>query len=382
MVFRIICVYLPKETIEEIRYMKRLLLSSLMGLMMLGAMAQGGKFTLTGKVTGLGPMVVYIVLDTGGNEDTKIAQVVDGQLDFSHDMKQVGWLMVYSNGRSLMLPAIPGEAITVSGDIDNYTVDGSDLYKEYNEFLATALPLVAARSQFDYKQACRDQAAGKTSEQVFEQYQHLMYETSRPVADAVQDFVRKHPDHESSMMVLNFLDYAEDLDKARGLISEQVLDGRMNPYFEFPLERVTQRGASHPLIGNPAPDFNLQDIDGKELSLGSLRGKWVLLDFWSSTCANSTSQFPALKEFYAKYKDHVEVLGVDCEDDEADWKAAVSKYGLPWLNVLGCFDGPDSPVTLYHETATPAYFLIAPSGKVAMKGELGEFMYLFGILFE
>lgn len=382
MVFRIICVYLPKETIEEIRYMKRLLLSSLMGLMMLGAMAQGGKFTLTGKVTGLGPMVVYIVLDTGGNEDTKIAQVVDGQLDFSHDMKQVGWLMVYSNGRSLMLPAIPGEAITVSGDIDNYTVDGSDLYKEYNEFLATALPLVAARSQFDYKQACRDQAAGKTSEQVFEQYQHLMYETSRPVADAVQDFVRKHPDHESSMMVLNFLDYAEDLDKARGLISEQVLDGRMNPYFEFPLERVTQRGASHPLIGNPAPDFNLQDIDGKELSLGSLRGKWVLLDFWSSTCANSTSQFPALKELYAKYKDHVEVLGVDCEDDEADWKAAVSKYGLPWLNVLGCFDGPDSPVTLYHETATPAYFLIAPSGKVAMKGELGEFMYLFGILFE
>lgn len=362
--------------------MKRLLLSSLMGLMMLGAMAQGGKFTLTGKVTGLGPMVVYIVLDTGGNEDTKIAQVVDGQLDFSHDMKQVGWLMVYSNGRTLMLPAIPGEAITVSGDFDNYTVDGSDLYKEYNEFLATALPLVAARSQFDYKQACRDQAAGKTSEQVFEQYQRLMYETSRPVADAVQDFVRKHSDHESSMMVLNFLDYAEDLDKARGLISEQVLDGRMNPYFEFPLERVTQRGASHPLIGNPAPDFNMQDIDGKELSLGSLRGKWVLLDFWSSTCANSTSQFPALKELHAKYKDHVEVLGVDCEDDEADWKAAVSKYGLPWLNVLGCFDGPDSPVTLYHETATPAYFLIAPSGKVAMKGELGEFMYLFGILFE
>ena len=92
---------------------------------------------------------------------------------------------------------------------------------------------------------------------------------------------------------------------------------------------------------------------------------------------------PVLKELYANYKDHVEILGVDCEDEETDWQAAVSEYQLPWLNVLGNFDGDDSPVNLYHKTATPAYVLITPSGRVAMALSSAEdARYMCKLLFE
>ena len=363
--------------------MKKLLLTILVGLVALGVMAQESKFTLTGTVKGLS-MAYHVLTDAKGDTSSDGMLFFNaGKVDLSFDVEEVGWLMLVASGRVVLLPAVPGEAVTINGDFDNYTLDGSALYKEYNEFVTTARPLLAASSKYDFKQACKDEIAGMTSEQVFDLYQRKMRENSQPVTDAVMDFVSRHADHESSMMVLNFLNYAEDMEKARELISETVFNGRMRPLYEGPMERVTSFGASYPLNGKPAPDFKLKSIDGGELSLSSLRGKWVLLDFWSSTCDNALDQMPALKELYANYKNHVEVLGVDCEDEETDWQAAVSEYQLPWLNVLGSFDGDDSPVNLYHETATPAYVLITPSGRVAMALSSAEdAKYMCKLLFE
>ena len=362
--------------------MKQLLLSILAGMMALGAVAQEGKFTLSGTVKDLN-MAYHVLTDTKGESSSDGMLFFNGgKVDLSFDMKEVGWLMLVASGRVIMLPAVPGEAVTIDGDIDNYSLGSSELYKVYNEFLTTARPLQLASSKYDFKQACRDEIVGMTSEQVFDLYQSKMRENSQPFTDAVMNFVGQHADHESSMMVLNFLSYAEDIEKARGLISERVFNGRMKPFYEGPLEHAKRFGASYPLNGKPAPDFKLTSVDGEELSLSSLRGKWVLLDFWSSTCGNSLVQMPALKELYAMYKDHVEVLGVDCDDEEADWLSVVSEYQLPWLNVLASLDGDDSPVNLYDETATPAYFLITQSGKVAMRGSLDTFSYIFKILFE
>ena len=357
----------------------------LAGLMALGAMAQGGKFVLAGEVKGQGRMAFYALTDAwGGVISNDMVFVTDDKVDFSFDMEDVGWLMVFNGNRMLyMLPAVPGEAVTIEGDIDNYTVDGSPLYRDYNEVLTVTRPLLEASWKYDFKQACQDEIAGKPSEEVFDLYLSKLRENFQPVTDAVLTFIGDHPGHESCMMLLNWLNYAEDIERAGEIIGKQVLDGRMNPYYEVALERVTKRGASNPLLNKPAPDFTLMDINGKPLALNSLRGKWVLLDFWASTCGPATSQLPALQEIYAKYQDFMEIVGVDCEDDEEDWKEAVAEFGLPWRNVTGDLAGPQSLVNLYGETATPAYFLIAPSGKVAMKsGTVEDFREIFKILFE
>jgi thiol-disulfide isomerase/thioredoxin len=363
---------------------RKSLLFVLVGLLSLCAAGQDGKFTVTGKLKGQGNWANYYLTNMQNEVlSTKTTLVKDDKVDFSFDLEEMGWFSIYTGNRQLYFPAIPGETITINGDIDNYTVDGSSLYREYNENLTAIRPLLQEIWKYDFKQECQGEIAGKSSEEVFDSYQSKLRENYKPVTEAVLSFIRRYADHESSMMVLDYLNNVEDIERAGDIISEQVLDGRMNPYFKASMARVSERGAS--LLEKMAPDFNLNDVDGKALSLSSLRGKWVLINFWASSCGNAISRFPAIKEAYAKYKDYVEFLGVDCEDNEAGWKSAVKGFGLPWLNVYDHFgfDDPQSPFTLYDVTALPTFYLISPSGKVAKKGgSADDFMPLFKILFE
>ena len=72
--------------------------------------------------------------------------------------------------------------------------------------------------------------------------------------------------------------------------------------------------------GQMAPDFTLKDLQGNDLALSSLRGKYVVLDFWGSWCGWCIKGIPDMKKYYDKYKDRMEILGIDCRDTEAKWK--------------------------------------------------------------
>lgn len=93
-------------------------------------------------------------------------------------------------------------------------------------------------------------------------------------------------------------------------------------------------------IGTIAPDFILKDSEGKEISLSSLKGKLVLLDFWGSWCYPCRASHPHLKKLYQEYKSKgFEILGVSSEsgkqeEDYKKWTAAIKEDGMNWLNVL------------------------------------------------
>ena len=84
-----------------------------------------------------------------------------------------------------------------------------------------------------------------------------------------------------------------------------------------------------------APNFELPDLQGNPRKLSSLRGKYVIIDFWGSWCVWCIRGFPAMKDVYAKYKDDLEILGVDCQDSERKWRTAVEQYeGFPTKAVV------------------------------------------------
>lgn len=118
-----------------------------------------------------------------------------------------------------------------------------------------------------------------------------------------------------------------------------------------------------------APDFTLTDINGKELSLSSLRGKYVVLDFWGSWCGWCIKGMPAMKEAYGKYKKKMEILGIDCNDSDEAWKAAVKKHELPWKHVY-CPRGSKVP-SMYAIQGFPTKIVVDPKGKV-VKVVVGE----------
>ena len=126
---------------------------------------------------------------------------------------------------------------------------------------------------------------------------------------------------------------------------------------------------STPTSGNAAPDFTLNDLSGKPLTLSSLRGKYVILDFWGSWCVWCIKGMPQMKEYYQKYAGKFEILGIDCNDTEAKWKAAVEKYELPWLHV---YNPRDSKVLEQYEIqGFPTKIIIGPDGNI-VKTIIGE----------
>src|ERR1700676_2731839 len=61
---------------------------------------------------------------------------------------------------------------------------------------------------------------------------------------------------------------------------------------------------------DPAPDFKLKDLDGKDLSLASLNGKVVLLNFWATWCGPCRAEIPSLIQLQKRYQDRMQIIGL------------------------------------------------------------------------
>lgn len=134
-------------------------------------------------------------------------------------------------------------------------------------------------------------------------------------------------------------------------------------------ETIETETAAVEADGIEAPDFTLNDLNGKPLTLSSLRGKYVILDFWGSWCGWCIKGIPQMKEYYQKYAGKFEILGIDCNDTEAKWKAAVEKYEMPWLHV---YNPRDSKVLEQYEIqGFPTKIIVGPDGNI-VKTIIGE----------
>ncbi len=135
--------------------------------------------------------------------------------------------------------------------------------------------------------------------------------------------------------------------------------------------------------GESVPLFTSLSIDRSTISLSSLRGKYVVLDFWGSWCMPCISEFPKMKAYYEKYKNEVVFVGVACKDTETAWKAAIQKYDLAWLHVLNPGGVNDLSIK-YNVEAYPTKVLIDKDGKLVQvfTGETEQFYQKLDSLFE
>lgn len=126
-------------------------------------------------------------------------------------------------------------------------------------------------------------------------------------------------------------------------------------------------------VGQIAPDFTLDDPDGKPITLSSLRGKCVLIDFWASWCGPCLREAPNVKKVYDKYHDKgFEVLSVSIDEKKDAWVDAIKKHQLNWLHVSS-LKGWKCPVAqLYQVSGVPAMFLIDKDGKIVSTKARGE----------
>lgn len=273
--------------------------------------------------------------------------------------------------KSMGVVAFPGETVELSGSMDEYHMKGNAFHQAYEEVRALCKPYEDKMHEIT-QVIMGMQSNGTLTPERLDSLRQIYEPINADMKKVKEDYIRQHPDEDISVYLLS------DLGKEAGdfldLIGEKAQNGPMAPLYKAMKEAIERQKAreearKNMVEGAVAPDFTLKDLQGKDLTLSSLRGKYVVLDFWGSWCGWCIKGVPDMKKYYEKYKDRMEILGVDCRDTEEKWKAAVEKYELPWLHVRNT-DETDITVK-YGIQGYPTKIVIDPEGKVA-KIVIGE----------
>lgn len=130
---------------------------------------------------------------------------------------------------------------------------------------------------------------------------------------------------------------------------------------------------AYPLLNKQAPEISLPDVNGKPFQLSSLKGKFVLVDFWASWCGPCRKENPNVVAVYQKFKNkNFTVLGVSLDKEKANWEQAIKDDNLTWTHVSDLKQWQTSMVGLYQFDAIPFNVLVDPQGKIIATGLRGE----------
>ncbi|MFW6128858.1 MAG: redoxin domain-containing protein [Candidatus Aminicenantaceae bacterium] len=176
-------------------------------------------------------------------------------------------------------------------------------------------------------------------------------------------------ENNSTSEILNLLHTAYEKQKGSTEKAEELITQAKNKAFQNKKSEIAKnfiRDAQN------APDFSLVDINGKNVSLQSLRGKTVIIDFWATWCRPCLASFPYLQKFWKKHKNDsdVMVLAINCwEKPKGEERMKLvrkfmddSNYNFPVL-----IDENDKVVTSFKVEGIPTKFFVGPDGKIYFK---------------
>jgi len=296
------------------------------------------------------------------------------------DFYQLG----FSDADFITLLALPGEKISISfmgkEIYDNYSVDGSPGTKSImvldSALASTKIKIDSLRKEYD--KAINDQSLKEKEEQLNQEFVKVLKDQRMFNIGFILKNMRSFASikaiyqriDESTYVLydsrdLQFLKIVSDTLFHYYPNSKHVRALKTNfekEYSQMKLNKITELTKNLP---ETKLDPSLMDINGKRITLSSLKGRYVLLTFWSAASPDCLAENMDLKNYYKKYSQKgFEIYQVNLDTNAEAWKKAVNFDELPWINVRE--DDPLNPQTarLFNVKILPTNYLFDKEGSI------------------
>ncbi len=310
-------------------------------------------YLINGNIEGIADGTVLKLLNGNTGVEEASAATQKGNFVFTGKAPSPDFKVIGVNGQAPFITIfIDNSNVTINAKknaIEKAEVKGSASHNDFVAFTTITKPyedLLMGKGRFESK--FMDEAAA-----------------------AIESFVNTHQNSFISPLAIyrqNQItgDYAK-LEILYNNLSAPVKASPIGNYISQQIEQNKQAG-----YGKPLANFTQADTSGKEISLESFKGKYVLVDFWASWCGPCRAENPNVVNTYEKYKSkNFTVLGVSLDRAKQPWLDAIAADKLAWTQVSDLKFWSNSVAQQFGIQSIPQNFLIDPQGNLIGKNLRG-----------